>query len=94
MRRAAKIDNTQNEIVKAFRDMGASVSILATVGQGFPDLVLGYRGLNVLVECKTAKGKLTADQERFHANWKGDIRIARSVDDAIGIIDSLTWEAL
>ena len=91
MRRAAKIDTTQNAIVKAFREMGASVSILSAVGQGCPDLVMGYRGLNVLVECKTGNGKLTPDQERFHENWKGDVRIARSVDDAIGIIDSLDW---
>lgn len=91
MRRAAKIDTTQNEIVKAFREMGASVGILSAVGKGMTDLVIGYRGLNVLIECKTGNKGLTPDQEKFHANWKGDVRICRNTDDAIGIIDSLNW---
>lgn len=89
MRRAAKIDKNQNEIVKAFRDLGASVLILSGVGQGCPDTCIGFGGVNVLVELKTPKGALTPDQVVFFDGWRGDAQIARSIDDAIQIIQSI-----
>ncbi|HJP47915.1 hypothetical protein [Acinetobacter venetianus] len=46
MRRAAKIDANQTEIVKALRKFGASVQSLASTGKGCPDLLVGFRGMN------------------------------------------------
>ena len=52
MRRAAKVDANQTEIVKALRQVGASVQSLAATGKGCPDLLVGIRGLNFLIEVK------------------------------------------
>jgi len=81
--RAAKIDANQTAIVKALRDMGASVQILSAVGQGCPDLLVGYRGVNSMLECKDgdkkpSARKLTPDQVKWHAEWKGSVTIVES----------------
>lgn len=92
MRRAAKVDANQKEIVEALRDIGCSVLSLAAVGSGCPDLLVGRRGINFLFEVKDgdkpkSKRKLTPDQVKFHAEWNGKIFIVESVDDAIKIIN-------
>ena len=88
--RARKVDLNQNEIVEAFRKLGASVLVLSAVGQGCPDALVGMRSrnkrINVLVEIKGAKGKLTTDQVSFHSEWKGDARIIRTVEEAAQLV--------
>ncbi|MDV3002942.1 MAG: hypothetical protein N5P05_004597 [Chroococcopsis gigantea SAG 12.99] len=85
MRRAAKIDRNQTQIVAHLRKMGCSVLHLHTVGHGCPDLLVGYGGANFLVEVKSATGKLTPDQEKFFNSWRGQVAIARSIDEAMAI---------
>lgn len=95
MRRAARTDANHAEIVKAARKMGCTVLDLSGVGSGCPDLLLGIRrgnGIkNLLVEIKdSAKPpsarKLTPDQVKFHAAWKGPIAVVESVTDLIEIM--------
>ena len=86
MRRAAKIDVNQNEIVTFLRSVGASVAITSTIGKGFPDLVVGWKGRNYLVEVKTPKGKLTDDQCTFAGHWKGQIAVVRNVIDVCDLL--------
>lgn len=88
MRRACRTDATQTEIVKAFRQIGASVQILSAVGKGCPDTIIGFRGRNIFVEIKDgskspSEQKLTADQINWHANWAGQRCVANSIEDAI-----------
>ena len=76
MRRAAKTDANQTRIVDALRKAGASVQSLAAVGDGVPDLLVGYKCETVLMEVKDgnkppSERKLTPDQERWHAEWSG-----------------------
>jgi hypothetical protein len=87
-RTAAKTDRNQQEIVRAFRQIGATVQVLSSVGKGMPDVLVGYMGVNVLVEIKDgslppSKQKLTADQVKWHANWGGQVCVANSIDDAV-----------
>ena len=94
MRRAARIDDNQNEIVKALRNVGASVAITSQMGKGFPDIVVGYRGLNFLFEIKDgnkvpSKRKLTDDEVQFFGNWHGQVDIVESIDDALKIIGAI-----
>jgi hypothetical protein len=49
MRRAAKVDNNQKTLVAAFRGMGASVRHTHMIGDGFPDIAVGYANKTVLV---------------------------------------------
>ena len=91
MRRKARVDANQPEIVAALRTFGASVAITSQAGQGFPDIVVGYRGVNYMIEIKdSAKPpsaqKLTADQEPFHEAWRGQIAVCNSIEEAIEVI--------
>ena len=94
MRTAAKIDKNQPAIVERLKSMGASVQTLAQVGKGTPDLLIGFDGLNILIEVKEVKGKLTADQTSWHRDWKGQVDIARSAFEASQIVNNYSMSIL
>jgi hypothetical protein len=99
MRRAARIDDNQPEIVAYLRQRGASVQILSAVGQGCPDLLVGYRTATVPVEIKDgakppSRQALTPDEALWMAQWAGSYRVVRSVDDAEQLLrDIEDWTA-
>ena len=66
MRYAARVDANQEQIVSALRAAGARVWVI-----GLPvDLLVGHRGRLMLMECKVPKkGRKTALQEKFFAEW-------------------------
>jgi len=68
MRRAARVDANQEQIVSALRAAGAYVWII-----GLPvDLLVGYKGHTFLVEIKDgSKKRLTKLQADFFENWSG-----------------------
>lgn len=91
MRRAAKVDANQQDIVRALRDIGATVESLAPLGKGVPDLLVGYRGENLVLEVKDGSKppsaqKLTPDELRWHQNWRGDVYVVSSVEDALSVL--------
>lgn len=86
MRRAAKVDANQSVIVADLREVGASVTITSHVGEGFPDAVVGFRGINYLMEFKTEDGDLTADQVEWHGAWRGSVHIVRNSEEAFRVI--------
>ena len=91
MRRAAKVDDNQADIVAGLRQIGCSVLSLAAVGKGCPDLLVGYRAHNFLIEVKDgnkipSKRKLTPDQRQFFAEWRGQVRKVESLDEAIQVV--------
>lgn len=86
MRRAARTDENQPEIVKALRKIGARVHITSALGGGFPDLCCAYRGKNVLIEVKMPGEKLTRDQVEFVATWGGEMHIVESPEEAVAAL--------
>ena len=88
MRRAARIDDNQNEIVKHLRDHGATVQILSMIGKGCPDILVGYTNaagvsFNYIMEIKDgnkppSQQRLTPDEERWFENWKGAAAVVNS----------------
>ena len=92
MRRATKVDANQAEIVAALRKAGVSVWVTSAVGQGFPDLVAGYRGITYAFECKRPRapgqpaGELTDDQRLFFLEWRGQAAIVRSAAEALRVV--------
>jgi len=68
VRRAARVDANQDQVIVAFRAAGAYVWII-----GLPvDLLVGYKGHTMLVEIKDGPNKrLTALQQAFFAKWAG-----------------------
>ena len=90
MRRAARVDGNQAEIMAAFRKCGFSVADTSKVGGGFPDLVIARAGFTALVEVKIPKGKLRQSQTDFAAAWKGHSFIVRNLGDVAHVAHLLT----
>jgi hypothetical protein len=74
---AAKRDANEFKIIKYLRRVGCSVEQLSQ--GGIPDLLVGWHGENLLLEVKTATGKLTKTQVEWHSRFKGTVYIVRSV---------------
>lgn len=91
MRRAARIDANQTAIVEALRAAGATVRIV-TQGNGLPDLLVGFRGVTLLLELKDGSKppsarKLTKAEEKFFMEWRGGlIAVVNNVDEALDIL--------
>jgi hypothetical protein len=88
MRRAARTDRNHAEIVSALRKVGAHVTSLAAVGDGCPDLLVGYRGKLHAVEVKDGRKPpshraLTLEQQAWH-------EAARRVGVLPHVVDNLT----
>ena len=94
MRRAAKIDANQPEIVKALRDAGCGVVSLAAMGDGVLDLLVHepfYPWRTVLMEVKDGSKppsarKLTPAQQKFWAEWKGPKYLVNTIDEALAAV--------
>ena len=81
MRRAAKADANQRQIVAALRQIGADVyDIKKPV-----DLAVGFRGRTVLLEVKNVDGRnrLTKAQEEFFQTYRGEAYIVQDVSQAL-----------
>lgn len=88
--RAARSDANQAGIVEALRTVGATVRSLHRVGGGVPDLLVGYRSNNYLLECKTEDGTLTPQQVEFGLTWKGrPMSIVHDEEEALKAIGVL-----
>lgn len=91
MRRAAKIDANQPEIVAALRSIGAHVTSLAAVGNGCPDLLVSHRNRWFLIEIKDpskppSARTLTPDQVEWHTAARGPVSVVLTVEDAVNIV--------
>jgi hypothetical protein len=77
------------------RAYGATVQSLATVGNGCPDLLVGYQGKTLLMEIKDgnkmpSKKKLNDLQTNWHANWRGGaLALVDNPESAIRMIRTL-----
>ena len=90
--RAARIDANHEQVVSALRAAGASVQSLANVGNGVPDLLVGFQGKTLLMEVKDGRKtpserRLTDDQIRWHGAWNGGpLAIVDGVDAALRML--------
>lgn len=81
MRRAAKVDANQYEIVDGLRAIGASVYVIKEP----VDLLVGFRNRTVVMEVKNEDGKdlLTDSQRNFFENFRGESYVVYNLEDAI-----------
>ena len=89
-----RIDTNQPEIVKVLRDAGCSIQYLHAVGQGCPDILCGYKGVNTLIEIKDgskspSRRKLTPDEIEWHAAWRGQVAIVNNPMEALKAIGAI-----
>ena len=60
----------QKTIVDTLRKAGATVNSLSAVGNGVPDLLVGFNGRSYLLEIKNGLG-LTPMEEKWFSLWAG-----------------------
>lgn len=85
---ARAVDKNQPAIVAALREAGATVEHLHRVGRGCPDILVGFRGVNYLMEIKSpiVKVRLTYSQRLWHGTWQGQVIVVRTIADALRVI--------
>lgn len=79
-RYAKKRDIAEPEVVRTLRNCGFSVERIDTP----VDLIVGFRRKTFLVEVKTGKRGLNANQKTFKAEWRGsEIITLRDAQEAM-----------
>ena len=91
---AAKVDRNQSEIVADLRKAGATVQLLHRVGGGCPDLLVGFRRQNFLIEVKdwqasNSDRELNPKQKDWHEGWKGQVAKVEDADAALAVIGAI-----
>src|SRR5512139_1208375 len=82
-----RVDSNQAEIVQALRDIGASVTVIAGIGGGCPDLLVGYAGVNYLMEIKASKNATFTEAEcEWELAWHGSVFIVTTAQEAVDIV--------
>ena len=91
LRRAARTDSNHREIIDGLRKEGFTVLDLSRVGQGCPDILVGYAGHNWLMEIKDggkppSARRLPGPEQAFYDLWKGNVNVVCDLDQAVEII--------
>jgi hypothetical protein len=90
MRRAARRDDNEKQIIDALRRCGAYVK--AINDDGTFDLLVAYNKRTFLLEIKDgdkapSARKLTDAEQKFHDEWPNDnLYIVTSVDEALALL--------
>lgn len=91
MKLRGRTDSNQNTIVQELRKLGMTVMVISAIGNGIPDLAVGYAGQNYFFQIKRPDGPpskrvLTPAEEEFHAAWRGQVNVIQSTEDALKVI--------
>lgn len=89
MRRAAKVDTNQTQIVSALEAAGATVQSLAAIGKGCPDILAAFRGDMWLMEIKHGNGKTNDLQKKWHIEWNAPVHVVYGPEEALKVIGAL-----
>jgi hypothetical protein len=95
MSRAKRIDTNQTKIVRTLRQVpGVSVAVTSRLGDGFPDLVVAFKGRNYLFEIKDparppSERRLTEAEAVFFKNWTGCCFIATESMEILKFIEAI-----
>lgn len=91
-----RVDANQAEIVADLRAIGATVLHLHELGKGAPDILIGFRGANYLLEIKMktagilkvviTKSRLSPKQRDWHERWAGQVAVIWSIEEALDIM--------
>jgi hypothetical protein len=84
--RANRIDNNQTEIIQALEQVGATVQRLNAVKNGCPDILVGYKGVNYIIEIKSPGGLCTTQEAIWITTWKGRAFVVKSIEEAYKVI--------
>lgn len=95
MRSAARVDANQVEVVKALRQIGATVTPIHAVGKGVSDLLVSFRQKWLVLEVKDgtkppSKRELTPDEKKWIGEQKAPVFIVLSAFEAVSILRSIS----
>ena len=76
---AAKRDKAEPRLVEYLTRVGATVTRISS--GGLPDLLVGFLGVNLLLEVKSEIGTLTDPQLKFFDTHLGQAAIVRTIKD-------------
>jgi len=81
-------DSNESEIIEALERAGASVVQLSI--ENVPDLLVGWGARRmVLMEVKTATGKLREGQQEWINRWNGNpVVVVRSIEEALSVLST------
>jgi hypothetical protein len=89
-RSRGKSDANQTDIVLKLRKAGVSVQIISSVGDGCPDIFVGFRGATWGPdEIKMPGGKLTLDELIWWQDWRGGGKIIYHAEDVLRDIGAM-----
>jgi len=93
MRKRGRVDANQASMVLTLRTCGATVQPLSSLGGGCPDLLVGWRGVNLIFEVKDGKKPrsaraLTEPERIWLQQWKGSAWVVESEAEAVAILRS------
>jgi len=84
-------DSNHRSIVNLFRSFpGITVADTAALGNGFPDIVVGFGNKSHLIEIKDGNKKLTPEENEFVNSWSGDYTIIRNEKQVIDFLQKIT----
>lgn len=88
MRKFGKIDSNQKAIIQRLREIPSlSVVSIASVGNGIPDIIIGYKNFNYLIELKSSStSKLTEQEIKFVKGWNGNVAVCYNLDQVLQVI--------
>lgn len=92
MRKPHRVDGNQTALTAELRQLpGISVLIMSQLGHGAPDLCVGYKARNYMLEVKDpdkpkSKRALTPDEEKWHLDWNGQINVVETLEDVLRVI--------
>lgn len=95
MRRAARVDENQKEVVAALRKIGATVTPIHMVGKGVSDLLVSYRQQWLVMEVKDgakppSARALTPDEKAWIGEQRAPVYIVTSPLEAVDIASRIT----
>lgn len=85
MRINARKDKNHDAIVKYLRSLpGITVFTIHQLGNGYPDICVGFKGKNYLYEIKSDRKKtLTIYEKHFFILWTGKIKTVYDVTEIL-----------
>jgi Holliday junction resolvase len=91
MRKQYGVDGNEPDIVKVLQAVGATVQHLGALGDGTPDLLVGFGGRNIILEVKDPKRKpseqiLNDKQLLWHRRWRGQVCVVKTCEQALNAI--------
>ena len=85
---AKKVDLNQNQIIKDLRKIGATVTVISSLGRGVPDLLVSYESKWYVFEIKNpelpkSKQRLTKDEQNWINKQRASVHIIRDMYDIL-----------